>query len=180
MRLALALLSAVGLLLCGCGTVSGPFVFVPKAEVEITPVLDLVPLEEYSDLYIVDLELPENAGAPEDTCRLFSQWLAMSTEGLFTNVRQVRAGKIIEGDGAIVLTGRITELKVPPFPAKIGDKSLLRINIRFTDWKTKAVLGEFKLKIRGYVTDFPHSFRQEIKEAAKKVAAYLKDFREEF
>jgi len=144
------------------------------------PVLDLVPLEDYSDFYIVDLELPENAGVPEDSCRLFSQWLAMSCKGLFKSVHQTKVEEVPECEGAIVLTGSITDLKVPPFPVRIGDKSLLRIKLRFTDCKTKAVLGEFDLKIQGYVTDFPHSFRPEIKEAAKRVAAYLEDFREEF
>jgi len=155
-------------------------VLLQRVSVEMKPVIDFVPLEDYPNLYLTDLERPQNAGMPDESSRRFTQWLTRFSKDVFKKIYQITDSNLPREKGAMVLTGKITEVRVPPFPSKVGDRTLLVIEIKFTDWESRVVLGEFIVKSKGFVKVFPHEFKEEIMASAKTVARHLKEFKEEF
>jgi len=167
-----------GLLLACCASGQGGLGGFPTAKAKVDVIQDLIPLEEFKTLYIVDFDPPDRGGVHPGIVRRLSQWLAFyCREKGFETVEQVRRENAGPAPGRLVLSGQIKEAFVPKFPPSIGDRTRLRLVARFVDPSDGRVLGELEIVTDGYLREYPrYGFESETREAAKTIADYMSQF----
>ena len=172
-------LAALCTVLFSCASGPANVLSFPGQAARTKTIQDLIPLEEYKTLSIVDFQPPARGAVPDGVLRNLSQCLSFycDREGVMP-VDQMARRDVEKAPGKLVLSGRIVRAAIPEFPPRIGDRTILVVLAQFTSAETGALLGEIEVTAEGYLDKYPYDFQSETREAAKAIIAYMKRFRE--